>query len=544
MVAKKKTTTSAKKKPIDDKDVAEKAKKKTLSSVTDKPKKEKEAEKVVKVKKKTLKTEEVSTPSTAPISAPVPAAPLKPTPPPLAEPIKPAVVAKPNIKPIEVSKDKPIVKKEERKAPEIPRPQVEIKKPETISSPMAPAATKESFQKTSSSVPAAVSSSTPVSDRKKIPFNEMMTVKDLAAAMVVKIPDVIKKLLSLGTPASINQRIEFDTAVMLADAFGFDMELKSIYVDEVKELEDPVENLRPRPPVVTVMGHVDHGKTSLLDAIRTTSVVKSESGGITQHIGAYQVKFSKGSITFLDTPGHEAFTAMRARGALVTDIVVLVVAADDSVMPQTIEAIDHAKAANVPIVVAINKVDLPTANVQKVKQELSQYNLIAEDWGGKTVMVEVSARTGHNIDKLLEMILLEAELLELKANPDRPAKGAVLEAHLDQRRGIVATVLSQAGTLRVGDVVVCGLSYGRVRAMLDDDWKPIETAGPSVPVRVLGLTQVPQVGDQLAVVAHERDAREIADRRRIFMKEASAATSSCISCCCACWGFSWVPEKR
>jgi translation initiation factor IF-2 len=266
-----------------------------------------------------------------------------------------------------------------------------------------------------------------------------------------------------------------------------------------------------------------------LDAIRSTSVVKGEAGGITQHIGAYQVKVEKGTITFLDTPGHEAFTAMRARGAMATDLVILVVAADDSVMPQTIEAIDHAKAAGVPIVVAINKVDLPTANIQKVKQELANKELVAEDWGGKTVMVEVSARTKHNIDKLLEMILLESELLELKANPDRSAKGVVLEAHMDPRRGIMATVLVQAGTLKVGDVIVCGLTDGRVRAMLGDNFENVESAGPSRPVHLLGLSQVPQVGDQLSVVGSDREAREIAERRKQFMKDAANKKSSLIS---------------
>lgn len=365
--------------------------------------------------------------------------------------------------------------------------------------------------------------------KKKIQYNEMMAVKDLAATMSVSVTEVIKKLLTLGTPASINQRLTQDTAALVADAFGYEFEVKSLYTDEKAEAPEPAASLKPRPPVVTVMGHVDHGKTSLLDAIRSTSVVKGEAGGITQHIGAYQVKNSKGTITFLDTPGHEAFTAMRARGAMATDIVILVVAADDSVMPQTLEAIDHAKAAGVPIVVAINKVDLPTANVQKVKQELANKDLVAEDWGGKTVMVEVSARTKHNIDKLLEMILLEAELLELKANPDRSAKGIVLEAHMDQRRGIMATVLVQAGTMKVGDVIVCGLTDGRVRAMLGDDFGNLETAGPSTPVHLLGLSQVPQVGDQLSVVNSDREAREIAERRKQFMKDAAGKKSSHIS---------------
>ncbi|MFN0117729.1 MAG: translation initiation factor IF-2, partial [Elusimicrobiota bacterium] len=354
--------------------------------------------------------------------------------------------------------------------------------------------------------------------KKKIKMNEMMTVNDLAKAMDMKVADVIKKLLTLGTPASINQRINMDIANLVVDSFGYEIEVQSIYEESQKDTPEDLTNAKPRPPVVTVMGHVDHGKTSLLDAIRSTSVAKKEAGGITQHIGAYQVKTGKGVITFLDTPGHEAFTAMRARGAMVTDLVILVVAADDSVMPQTIEAIDHAKAANVPIVVAINKVDLPQANVQRVKQELSSHELIAEDWGGKTVMVEVSAKTGQNVEKLLEMILLESELLELKANADRSAKGTVLEARLDPRRGVTATILIEAGTLKAGDIIVCGLSYGRVRAMIDDHGKPVAAAGPSMPVEILGLGTVPQVGDHFTIVTNDREAREIAERRKEMMK--------------------------
>lgn len=369
-----------------------------------------------------------------------------------------------------------------------------------------------------------------VSTKKKIQYNEMMTVKDFADALGVKVPDVIKKLLTLGTPASINQRLQAETAALLAEAFEFDFEVKSLYEEEsAAVIQEDSENLVPRPPVVTVMGHVDHGKTSLLDAIRSARVAAGEAGGITQHIGAYQVKTDRGVITFLDTPGHEAFTAMRARGANATDLVILVVAADDSVMPQTIEAIDHAKAAEVPIVVAINKVDLPQANVQKVKQELAQHNLLAEDWGGKTVMVEVSAKTKLNIDKLLEMILLETELLELKANPNRPAKGVVLEAKMDPRRGVTATVLIQAGTLKVGDVVVCGVAQGRIRAMLDDRWKNVELVTPSSPVAILGLSSVPQVGDQLSVVNSEREAREIIERRKTNLAESAASRATHLS---------------
>ncbi len=376
---------------------------------------------------------------------------------------------------------------------------------------------------------AASSETQTATQKKKIQFNEMMTVKDLAAVMGVTIPEVIKKLLSLGAPATINQRLSADTAALLAEAFNFEFEVKSLYSGEEKEAPESAENLKPRPPVVTVMGHVDHGKTSLLDAIRSTTVASGEAGGITQHIGAYQVKTKTGAVTFLDTPGHEAFTAMRARGAMVTDIVVLVVGADDSVMPQTIEAINHARAANVPIVVAINKVDLPIANVQKVKQELAAQNLLAEDWGGKTIMVEVSAKTKFNVDKLLEMLSLEAELLELKANPDRSARGIVLEAHMDARRGIIATVIIQSGTLKMGDVIVCGLTSGRVRAMLDDTWKPLTSAGPSTPVRLLGLSTMPQVGDQLSVVDSDREARVIIENRSQVRSDASAKRSSHVS---------------
>lgn len=503
--------------------VAAKPKKKTIS------KKDEEEEIVVDKKRPFITppkaplaaggTPIVTPPPAVVVSPPAPKAVTPPPPPPPAAPVTPAkpVVATPKPAPAPV---KPTFAKP------APRPMA----PKPMSPTPAPIAQKKPLEKKPETPvmprPMAVAGKeAPVkekeSDKKKIQFNEMMTVKDLAAAMDAKVTDVIKKLLTLGTPASINQRLEWDIAVLVADAFGFELEMKSLYVEEEKETEEPAGALKPRPPVVTVMGHVDHGKTSLLDAIRSTSVVKGESGGITQHIGAYQVILPKGAITFLDTPGHEAFTAMRARGAMVTDIVVLVVAADDSVMPQTIEAIDHAKAADVPIVVAINKVDLPTANVQRVKQELAQHNLVAEDWGGKTVMVEVSAKTRLNVDKVLEMILLEAELLELKANPDRSSRGIVLEAHLDPRRGIIATVLSQTGTLKIGDVIVCGLTQGRVRAMFDDNWKAVETAGPAVPVRILGLSQVPQVGDQLSVVASEREAREISERRRQFMKDAS-----------------------
>ena len=295
---------------------------------------------------------------------------------------------------------------------------------------------------------------------------EVVTVKDLSDKLNVKPIEVIKKLLGLGTMVTINQQIDADVATLAADAFGFDVDIIPILreTEATEEKEDP-SKLKPRPPVVTIMGHVDHGKTSLLDAIRKTRVAEKEAGGITQHIGAYRVGTSKGDVVFLDTPGHEAFTAMRARGAKVTDIVVLVVAADDGVMPQTVEAIDHARAAGVPIVVAVNKVDLPTADVEKIRRELSQHQLLSEEWGGKTVFVEVSAKKGTNIEKLLEMLQLEAELMELKANPDRPAQGVVVEAKLDPRRGVAATFLVQNGTLRTSDVIVAGVTYGKARAL-------------------------------------------------------------------------------
>lgn len=454
----------------------------------------------------------VSTPP--PVVAPSRPTPVAPPPPatPAAKPVPPAAPATPKATPPPYIA-KPAPKRIFTPPPPIPSA-APVAKKAAAPSVLKPAISTEDTQQ--------------ATEKKKIRFNEMMSVKDLAAAMDVKVTDVIKKLLTLGTPASINQRLEKEAATLVADGFGFELEFKSIYVDQQSD-EPEEKDTVPRSPVVTVMGHVDHGKTSLLDAIRSAKVAAGEAGGITQHIGAYQVKTSRGVITFLDTPGHEAFTAMRARGAVATDIVILVVAADDSVMPQTVEAIDHARAADVPIVVAINKVDLPTANVQKVKQELAQHNLVAEDWGGKTVMVEVSAKTQKNIDKLLEMLSLEAELLELRANPDRPARGTVLEARLDPKRGVTATVLIQTGTLKIGDIVVCGLSFGRIRAMLDDHRNPLQLAGPSMPTEILGLAQVPQVGDQLAVVGSEREAREIAERRQTSMKDSATSKISHLS---------------
>jgi translation initiation factor IF-2 len=366
----------------------------------------------------------------------------------------------------------------------------------------------------------------PKSTLKKLQVSTMMTVRDLAEKMEVKSPDIIKKLMGLGVFATINQRLETESASIIAAEFGFELDFQKLYKEEeiaaAVETEKP-ESLKPRPPVVTVMGHVDHGKTKLLDAIRSTRVAEGESGGITQHIGAYRVHTSKGDIVFLDTPGHEAFTAMRARGAKVTDIVVLVVSATDGVMPQTIEAIDHAKAADVPIVVAVNKIDLPGANPQKIRQDLANRGIQAEEWGGKNIFVDVSAKQKLHIDTLLEMIALQSEMLDLKANPDRPAYGAVLEARLDPKKGVVATVLVQAGTLKPGDAFVAGLAHGKVKALHDDSGKRIISAGPATPVEILGIMNTPQAGDVFTVVKDERQAREIAERRSLIAREQALA---------------------
>ena len=352
---------------------------------------------------------------------------------------------------------------------------------------------------------------------------EFVTARELAELMGVDVAEVLTKCLGLGLPVSINQRLDADTITLLADEFGYQVQFvdttEMLQVEEEEEPDRP-EDLEPRPPIVTVMGHVDHGKTSLLDYIRQTNVVAGEAGGITQHIGAYEVTLPDGrKITFLDTPGHEAFTAMRARGAQVTDIVVLVVAADDQVMPQTVEAINHAKAAGVPIVVAINKIDKPEANPDRIRQQLAEHGVLVEEWGGKYQCAEISAKTGKNVDVLLEKILLEAELLELKANPTRRAQGTIIEARLDRGRGVVATVLVQNGTLRVGDAFVAGLTYGKVRAMFNERDHRVEEAGPSTPVQVLGFEDLPQAGDRFMVVVDEREAREIALRRQQIKRE-------------------------
>ncbi|ACM60152.1 translation initiation factor IF-2 [Caldicellulosiruptor bescii] len=365
----------------------------------------------------------------------------------------------------------------------------------------------------------------PAQEEKKeevIKIPEKIVVGEFANLIGKPAAEIIKKLIMLGVMANINQEIDFDIASLIAEDYGFKVEKEIIKTEEeilLEDQEDPSESLVPRPPVVVVMGHVDHGKTSLLDAIRKTNVTEKEAGGITQHIGASVVEINGRKITFLDTPGHEAFTAMRARGAQVTDIAVLVVAADDGVMPQTVEAINHAKAANVTIIVAINKIDKPEANPERVKQQLSEYGLIPEEWGGDTVFVNVSAKKKIGIDHLLEMILLVADLMELKANPNRPARGRVIEAKLDKGRGPVATVLIQKGTLKVGDYVVVGNTWGRIRAMMDDKGQRIKEAGPSMPVEILGLEDVPIAGDELVCVKDEKTAKTVAQIRQEKLKE-------------------------
>jgi translation initiation factor IF-2 len=374
---------------------------------------------------------------------------------------------------------------------------------------------------------------TPRASKRVVRITEGVTVGDLGRSMGVKAGDLIRKLMDLGQMATLNQVLDVDTASLLANEFGYTVENVAFDVEQaIEEAPDEQEEageMVTRPPVVTIMGHVDHGKTSLLDAIRSAKVTEEEYGGITQHIGAYTVQVEGRTITFVDTPGHEAFTSMRARGAKVTDIVVLVVAANEGPMPQTIEALNHARAAKVPIIVAINKIDLPDANIDNVKQKLTQIGLIPEDFGGDAITVGVSARTKEGIDKLLEMILLQADVMELKANPNRPAKGTVVESQLDRGRGPVATVLIQEGTLHQGDPFVCGVSYGRVRAMLNHLGQRLTEAGPSTPVEIFGLSSVPEPGTQFVGVAEEAKARQVAEFRRSRQREGELQKTSRVS---------------
>ena len=359
----------------------------------------------------------------------------------------------------------------------------------------------------------------------KIP--DEITVGELASRMKKTAAEVIKQLIKLGVMATVNQTVDYDTAALVAMELGCKVEKEVIVTIEerlIDDREDKPEELQPRSPVVVVMGHVDHGKTSLLDAIRNTNVASGEAGGITQHIGAYTVKINGKPITFLDTPGHAAFTSMRARGAMCTDIAILVVAADDGIMPQTVEAINHAKAANIPIIVAINKMDKPEANPERIKEQLTKYELVPEEWGGETIICPISAKTGQGIDELLEMVILTAEVQELKANPNRLAKGVVIEARLDKSRGPVATLLVQNGTLKQGDILIAGTAVGRVRVMTDDKGRTVKTAGPSMPVEITGLAEVPGAGDIFNAVEDERMARQLVEQRKEEIKAAANKT--------------------
>jgi translation initiation factor IF-2 len=378
------------------------------------------------------------------------------------------------------------------------------------------------FKRTEITVPKAI--------KRRLKVQEQVTVTDLAKAIGVKSAELIKKLISLGVMVNVNQSIDFETASVLAEDYGYELELDQFEAEQlVEEVEDKPEDLKPRPPVVTIMGHVDHGKTSLLDYIRESNITGGESGGITQHIGAYYVKGKGGDIVFLDTPGHEAFTAMRARGARVTDIIILVVAADDGVMPQTREAVNHARAANIPIIVAINKIDKPDANPDKVIRELAELGLSPEEWGGDTIFGKISAKTGEGVDELLELILLQSEMLELKANPNKPARGTVIEAKLDKSKGSVATILIKSGTLEQGAFFVCGEYYGRVRAMLNHRGKKMKSAGPAMPVEIYGISGVPMAGDIFIVVKDERHARQIVEHRHEKTKEKEMARKGLVS---------------
>ncbi|MEX2222811.1 MAG: translation initiation factor IF-2 [Candidatus Rokuibacteriota bacterium] len=474
----------------------------------------------------------------------VPAAPLAPAEPPKpaappasAAPVRPAAAAPP----VEVRPASPVTRRAPGPPPlNPPRTVVSPPRPAVPPRPTAPPVTARPAAVAPPPLPSPAPKLTPVTGppappeppeeikRELIKLPESVTVGELAAAMRRKSTEVIKALLDLGVMATVNEVLDPTAAKLVADKFHFDVQVRSIEGDVLEEEEADPAQLRPRPPVVTVMGHVDHGKTSLLDAIRTTKVAEREFGGITQHIGAYQVDTSHGKVTFLDTPGHEAFTAMRARGAQATDMVVLVVAADDGVMPQTVEAINHAKAANVPILVAVNKIDKPGSDPDRVKRELSNHGLVPEDWGGQTIFIHTSAKRGDGIPQLLEMTALQAEILELRANPARAGRGVIVEGRLDRGRGPVATALIQSGTLKEGDAVVVGSHSGRVRALFNDRGKKVTSAGPSDPVEILGLSGVPQAGDTMLVVSDERKARQIAtvrsERDRLKGKSATRIT--------------------
>ena len=405
---------------------------------------------------------------------------------------------------------------------------IHLKNEKSPLDPDAIALVESELGEKTSTVTAPVESSPDTTNGLQI--TEGTTVADLAPVLQLQPSALILRLMKLKVMASINQRLDYDTLVMVGKHLDFEViKKRTLEEDLLTDPPDPPESLRARAPVVTIMGHVDHGKTSLLDSIRQSKVSESEAGNITQHIGAYHVNLETGSVIFLDTPGHAAFTAMRARGAQVTDIVVLIVAADDGVMPQTVEAISHAKAAKVPIVVAINKIDVPGARVDYVRQQLSEHDLVPEEWGGQTICVETSATEGDGIDTLLEMLLLEAALLELKANPNKPARGVVIEAQVDKERGSIATVLVQSGTLRVGDAFVSGRYSGKVRAMMDDHGRRMKEIGPSYPVEVLGFTGVPEAGDRFYSVESDRDARTIGEARQDQYRTEKLSANSHVS---------------
>ncbi|HEV8438451.1 MAG TPA: translation initiation factor IF-2 [Methylomirabilota bacterium] len=455
-----------------------------------------------------------ATPPVPPTPAP-PAPVLRPTPPAPAPviPMRPAAAAPAPTVPKRVMPPAPAAPIRAPAAPAPPAAAPRPVMPPPMVRPAAAAAAPAKVEPRPAPAVLAEPESPQEIKRELIKVPESVTVGELAAAMRRKSGEVIKALLELGVMATLNEVLDPTAARLVADKFHFDLEVRSLEGEILEEEEADPSQRRPRPPVVTVMGHVDHGKTSLLDAIRTTKVAEREFGGITQHIGAYQVDTTHGHVTFLDTPGHEAFTAMRARGAQATDIVILVVAADDGVMPQTVEAVNHAKAANVPIIVAVNKIDKPNADPDRVKRELSNLSLVPEEWGGQSIFVHTSAKRGDGIAQLLEMTALQAEVLELRANPSRAARGVIVEGRLDRGRGPVATALVQSGTLRDGDALVVGSHSGRVRAMFNDRGKKVTSAGPSDPVEILGLSGVPQAGDTFLVVADERKARQIATVR-------------------------------
>lgn len=470
------------------------------------------AKKAAKAAKPVAPAEEPKAPA-APQAA---ATPVKPAP---AAPVKPAPAAAPQAAPKEAAKPAP--------APQ-PAPQPSVRPaapaPQPKPAPQVPPAAPKPQPAPQKPAPKAPEKAPAAPQGKVVRLIGTETVKDLAEKMNFKINDFIKKLMMMGVFATINQRLEKDMVELICSECGYSIEEAAAELDEdtlhIMQAQDDPASLKPRSPVITIMGHVDHGKTSLLDAIRSSNVVAGEAGAITQHIGAYRVRTPKGELTFLDTPGHEAFTAMRARGAQATDIVVLVVSATDGIMPQTIEAMEHAKAAGAPIIVAVNKIDLPGANVDRVKQDLAARGLVPEEWQGSTIFVEISAKQKINIDKLLEMIALQAEMMELKANPDRLGVGVILESKRDNKRGVVATVLVQKGTMKVGEPFIVGTSYGRIRALIDENGARYQKIGPSVPAEILGINgEPPQVGDTLYIMESEKEARFAAEKRKLAQKE-------------------------